>query len=177
MTEGIAESLRTLAERVGVATAYHDWVGNFNAVDRATVVAVLAVTRHTCRHRRRLCGSASGTGPPVLVAAASDHCRHPFRGRDGVFRVHVTHGAPANVWIRFEDGTTRAGIRQADNFTRSTSTGALSARPPSSCPAISLGYHRLHLRSDDDEFDTLLIVTPAWPRGCPPEWARDGLGG
>ena len=35
-------SLTALADRLGVACAYHDWSGNFRTVDTATIVAVLA---------------------------------------------------------------------------------------------------------------------------------------
>ena len=31
--------------------------------------------------------------------------------------MHVSHGDPAHVWVRLEDGTVRTDIRQADNFT------------------------------------------------------------
>lgn len=173
MTEGIAESLRTLAERVGVATAYHDWVGNFNAVDRATVVAVLAAlgipadTEEDCAAAHLEQDRRYWSQPlPATVVTRS--------GAETAFWVHVTHGAPAHVWIRFEDGTTRAGIRQADNFTPPFDLdGRLVGEATFVLPGdLPLGYHRLHLRSDDDEFDTLLIVTPAW-LGLP---ARMGAG-
>ena len=35
-------SLTALADRLGVACAYHDWVGNFVTVEESTVVGVLA---------------------------------------------------------------------------------------------------------------------------------------
>jgi hypothetical protein len=38
-------------------------------------------------------------------------------GIEAPFWVHVTHGAPADVWVRLEDGTVRGDTRQADNFT------------------------------------------------------------
>ncbi len=159
----ISESLRALAERMGVATAYHDWVGNFNAVDPATVVAVLAAL-----------GVRADTEEHCAAAHSEQDRRYWSRplpttvvtrtGAETTFWVHVTHGAPAEVWIRLEDGTVRTGIRQVDNFTppfdlRGRLVGEASFALPGDLP---LGYHRLHLRSGDDEFDTLLIVTPAW---------------
>lgn len=156
-------SLIALAERMGVATAYHDWVGNFNAVDRSTVVAVLAAlgiraeTDEDCvaaqlEQDRRYWSRAL----PTTVVARS--------GAETAFWVHVTHGAPAHVWVRFEDGTERHGIRQVDNFTPpfdlgDRSVGEASFVLPDDLP---LGYHRLHLRSGESEYDTLLIVTPSF---------------
>ena len=155
--------LIALAERMGVATAYHDWVGNFNPVDRATVVAVLAAlgvraeTDDDCaaahvEQDRRYWSRAL----PTTVVARS--------GAEATFRVHVTHGSPAHVWVRLEDGTARDGIRQVDNFTPPFDLGGRWVGEASFVlPAdLPLGYHRLHLRSGADEFDTLLIVTPAW---------------
>lgn len=170
---GIEESLRALAERVGVATAYHDWVGNFNAVDRATVVAVLgalgisAETEQDCAAAHLEQDRRYWARPlPTTVVTRS--------GTEAPFWVHVTHGAPAHVWIRFEDGTSRAGIRQADNFTPPFDLdGRLVGEATFVLPGdLPLGYHRLHLRSGDEEFDTQLIVTPAW-LGLP---ARMGAG-
>ena len=65
--------------------------------------------------------------------------------------------------MRLEDGTVRGGIRQADNFTPpfdldGTLIGTTFVLPPISRSATT----GLHLRSGDREFDTALIVTPAW---------------
>lgn len=160
MTES---SLIALAERMGVATAYHDWVGNFNPVDRETVVAVLAAlgiqasTEDDCaaahlEQDRRYWSRAL----PTTVVARS--------GAETMFWVHVTHGHPAHVWIRLEDGTVRDGIRQVDNFTPPFDLGGrLVGEASFVLPGdLPLGYHRLHLRSGETESDTLLIVTPAW---------------
>jgi len=160
--------LTALADRLGVACAYHDWTGNFVTVERETVVAVLAAlgvradTETDCaaslveldrRHWARAL-------PPTIVARS---------GNEASFWVHVTHGDPAHVWVRLEDGTVRSGIRQADNFTPpfdldGTLVGEATFVLPEDLP---LGYHRVHLRSGDREFDTPLIVTPAW-LGLPP---------
>ncbi len=156
-------ALTALADRFGVACAYHDWVGNFVTVDPSTVVGVLAAlgvradTEEACeaailevdrqRWRRAL--------PPTIVTRA---------GTETSFWVHVDHGAPADVWVRREDGTAHRGIRQVDNFTPPFEVdGRLVGEATFVLPAdLPLGYHRLHLRSGDQEFDTPLIVTPAW---------------
>jgi 4-alpha-glucanotransferase len=160
--------LTALADRLGVACAYHDWTGNFVTVDTATVVAVLAAlgisadTEESCaaslleldrRHWARAL-------PPTVVARS---------GRETAFWVHVGHGEPAHVWVRLEDGTVHSGTRQADNFTPPFDLdGRLIGEATFVLPAdLPLGYHRVHLRSGNREFDTPLIVTPAW-LGLPP---------
>jgi len=156
-------SLTALADRLGVACAYHDWVGNFVTVDEVTVVGVLAALGvRADTENDRIAAVAeldrqywSRALPPTVVARS---------GTDAPFWVHVTHGAPARVWVRLEDGTVRSGIRQADNFTPPFDLdGRLVGEATFVLPAdLPLGYHQIHLRSDDREFDTALIVTPAW---------------
>ena len=155
--------LATLAHRMGVAVDYHDWVGNLIAVDDATVIAALAAlgvradSEEACatalsdHHRRHW----ARTLPPTIVARS---------GTEAPFWVHVTHGDPAQVWVRLEDGGLRHDIRQADNFTPPFDLdGRLVGEATFVLPAdLPLGYHRLHLRSGNGESDTALIVTPAW---------------
>jgi 4-alpha-glucanotransferase len=155
--------LATLAHRMGVAVDYHDWVGNLIAVDDATVIAALAAlgvradTEEACaaalsdHHRRHW----ARTLPPTVMARS---------GTETAFWVHVTHGDPAQVWVRLEDGGVRHDIRQADNFTPPFDLdGRLVGEATFVLPAdLPLGYHRLHLRSGNGESDTALIVTPAW---------------
>lgn len=169
--------LSTLAERLGVAAAYHDWVGNFVTVDPATVVAVLAAlgvragTDEDCAAAlseldRRYWSQAL---PPVLVIRS---------GVETPFWVHVTHGAPAHVWARLEDGTVRTGFRQIDNFTPPFDLdGRLTGEATFVLPAdLPLGYHRLHLKSGEHEHQTPLIVTPSF-LGLPPRMgSRRGWG-
>ena len=156
-------SLAALAHRFGVATTFHDWVGNPVAVDDETVIAALAAlgvhasSEEDCaaallEHDRRYWSRALA---PVIVTRS---------GVEASFWVHVIHGAPAEVWVRLEDGTIRGGIRQADNFTPPFDLdGRLVGEATFVLPAdLPLGYHRVHLRSGTTEFDTRLIVTPAW---------------
>lgn len=156
-------SLAVLAERLGVATEYRDWSGRMVPVDDATVVAVLAalgVEAGTEEDRTAAWNELerrywSRALPPTIVARAGD---------ETAFWVHVTHGAPAHVWIRLEDGAVRSGIRQADNFTSPYRLdGRLVGEATFVLPAdLPLGYHRLHLRSGTHESATQLIVTPSW---------------
>jgi len=113
MTE-LAASLVELAHRHGVATGYDDWVGHYRVVPESTLVSVLAalgvpaateeeraaaLLAHDRDHWRR-------TLPPTVVGQS---------GRVATFWVHVTHGDPVGVWIRLEDGSVRAGLRQLEN--------------------------------------------------------------
>ena len=155
--------MTALADRLGVACAYHDWTGNFLTVDTSTVVAVLAAlgvradTEDDCvaslleLNRQHWARSL----PPTIVTRS---------GEESSFWVHVDHGDPAHVWVRLEDGSVRNGIRQADNFTPPFDLdGRLIGEATFVLPGdLPLGYHRVHLSSGDQEFDTPLIVTPSW---------------
>jgi 4-alpha-glucanotransferase len=156
-------SLTALADRLGVACAYHDWVGNFVTVDPVTIVGVLAALGVRADTEEDCAAAISDLDrqhwaralPPTIVVRS---------GTEASFWVHVTHGAPADVWVRLEDGTVRGDIRQADNFTPpfdldGRQVGEATFVLPTDLP---LGYHRLHLRSGEQEFDSPLIVTPAW---------------
>lgn len=158
-----APSLTELAGRLGIAADYEDWTGRRVAVPESTVVAVLAAF-----------GVAAGTESERAAALAGLDRAYWARplpativGRAGAqtrFWAHVTHGHPAEVWVQLEDGTRRRGVRQVDNFTEPFDldgrlVGEASFVLPTDLP---LGYHRLHLRSGDQEADTALIVTPDW---------------
>jgi 4-alpha-glucanotransferase len=156
-------SLVELAGRFGIAAEYQDWTGRRAVVSETTLVAVLAafgVAAGTESERAAALTASdrsywSRALPAAIVARAGAETR---------FWAHVTHGHPAQVWLRLEDGTVRAGLRQVDNFSPPFDLdgrwiGEASFLLP---PDLPLGYHRLHLRSGDDESSTLLIVTPSW---------------
>ena len=155
--------LTALADRLGVACAYHDWTGNFLTVERSTVVGVLAALGVRADTEDDCAASLSALDrqhwaralPPTIVARS---------GAEASFWVHVTHGAPAHVWVGLEDGTVRSDIRQTDNFTPPFDLdGRMVGEATFVLPGdLPLGYHRVHLRSGECEFDTALIVTPSW---------------
>jgi 4-alpha-glucanotransferase len=158
-----ARSLAELAGRFGIATEYQDWSGRRIEVPESTLVAVLAAfgvaaaTESECAaaqtaHDR---GYWSRALPPTILGRP---------GAPTTFWVHVTHGQPAEVWLRLEDGTVRDGLRQVDNFTApfdldGRSIGEASFALPDDLP---LGYHRVHVCSGDHEASAALIVTPGW---------------
>jgi len=159
----LAPSLVELAERFGIATDYADWAGRRVSVAETTLVAVLAafgVAAETELERRTAVTAHdraywSRSLPATILGRA---------GTQTQFWVHVTHGHPAEVWVQLEDGTVRAGVRQVDNFAAPFEldgrwVGEASFVLPDDLP---LGYHRVHLRSDDEEASAALIVTPGW---------------
>jgi 4-alpha-glucanotransferase len=159
----LAPSLVELAGRFGIATDYEDWSGRRVGVPESTLIAVLAAlgipaADEAERNAARIAhGRAhwSRALPPTILGQA---------GRQTTFWVHVTHGEPAGVWVVLEDGTVRTGIGQVDNFTPPFDLdgrwiGEASFALPDDLP---LGYHRVHLRSGDDEASAAVIVTPAW---------------
>jgi 4-alpha-glucanotransferase len=162
MTE-LAPSLVELARRFGIATGYADWTGRPVVVSETTLVAVLAsfgVAASTEQDRNAALSTHfrsywARQMPATIVARTGAPTR---------FWVHVTHGAPAEVWLQLEDGTVRRGVQQVDNFTPPFDLdgrwiGEASFVLPGDLP---LGYHRVHLRSGDFQTSTALIVTPDW---------------
>ncbi len=63
--------------------------------------------------------------------------------------MHVTHGDPVGLWIRLEDGSVRAGLRQLENHTPPYDLGdRLVGEATFELPAdLPLGYHRLHVQA------------------------------
>lgn len=166
MTE-LAPSLVELSRQLGIATSYQDWSGREVSVPETTVVAVLGalgVPAGTEQERNQALDTArrsfwARSLPPAIVGRAGAQTR---------FWAHVTHGAPAEVWLELEDGTQRSGLGngpvQVDNFTPPFEldgrwVGEATFALPIDLP---LGYHRLHLRSADYVTSTALIVTPDW---------------
>ncbi len=155
--------LLDLARRYGVATDYVDWTGRWAAVPETTLVAVLGalgVPASTTQQRATAViehdrAYWAKSLPPTIVSRA---------GTEATFWVHVTHGDPAHVWVRLEDGSVRSGVRQLDNLTPPYDLdGRLIGEASFALPAdLPLGYHRIHLRSGDAETSTALIVTPPW---------------
>ncbi|MEM6106766.1 4-alpha-glucanotransferase [Mycobacterium sp. 050272] len=162
MTE-LAPSLVELAGRFGISTWYEDWAGRQAQISESTLIAVLAalgVEAGTEQDRNEALAKQLRTYwsrqlPATIVARTGAPTR---------FWVHVTHGDPAEVLLRLEDGTVHGGVQQVDNFTPPFNldgrwVGEASFVLPTDLP---LGYHRLHLRSRGIETSAALIVTPDW---------------
>ena len=156
------QSLGELASRYGVATEYQDWTGRHVDVPETTLVAVLAalgVAAATEDERSAALAAHdreywTRSLPPTIVARSE---------RESSFWVHVTHGEPVGLWIRLEDGSVRAGLRQLENDTPPYDLGdrlvgeATFELPPD----LPLGYHRLYLQAGSSESSAPLIVVPA----------------
>src|SRR5262245_44877179 len=161
---GMAElpaSLVELAHRYGVATEYEDWTGRKTTVADSTLIAVLDA----------LGVSAATEDERAAALAAHDrgyweHSLPPaIVGRSGVassFWVHVTHGDPAGLWLRLEDGSVRTGLRQLENNRAPYDLdGRLVGEATFELPAdLPLGYHQLHLQVGSSDIWTLVIVSP-----------------
>jgi 4-alpha-glucanotransferase len=161
MTE-LPASLVELARRYGVATEYEDWTGRHTTVADTTLIAVLDALG--------VSASTEGERTAALRAHDRDHWARSLPpaivGRSGVassFWVHVTHGDPAGLWLRLEDGSVRIGLRQLEN---NRAPYDLDGRPVGEAtfelPAdLPLGYHQLHLQVGASDVSTLVIVSPA----------------
>ncbi len=156
------QSLGELARRYGVATEYQDWTGRHVDVPETTLVAVLAalgVPAATEDERSAALASHdrehwTRSLPPTIVARSDS---------ESSFWVHVTHGEPVGLWIRLEDGSVRAGLRQLENDTPPYDLGdRLVGEATFELPAdLPLGYHRLYLQAGSSESSAPLIVVPA----------------
>jgi 4-alpha-glucanotransferase len=158
-------SLVELAHRFGVATGFDDWTGRYRSTSEATLVAVLAALGITADSEDDRAAALSAHDreywsrclPPSVVTRGD---------RASSFWVHVTHGAPVEVWIQLEDGTVRTGLRQLENLTGpyeldGRHVGEATFELPMDLP---LGYHRLHAQAGPQDASTLLIVTPTTTR-------------
>ncbi|MGB8404498.1 MAG: 4-alpha-glucanotransferase [Mycobacterium sp.] len=156
-----AASLVELAHRHGIATEYVDWTGAPKTVSAQTLVAVLAALGVPAATEDERTGALADheqsywrrTLAPTVIARA---------GHASSFWVHVSHGDPVGVWIRLEDGTVRAGLRQLENnrapFRQDDELiGEASFELPSDLP---LGYHRIHVQAGSVDANTPLLVAP-----------------
>jgi 4-alpha-glucanotransferase len=161
MTE-LPASLVELARRYGVATEYNDWTGRHTTTASSTLIAVLdALGVPAATEKERTASLAAHDRdysarslPPTIV------------GRSGVvssFWVHVSHGDPAGLWIRLEDGSARTGLRQLENNRAPYDLdGRLVGEATFELPGdLPLGYHQLHLQVGASDISTLVIVAPA----------------
>src|ERR1700737_2083200 len=155
-------SLVELARRYGVATEYADWTGRHRTVVESTLIAVLDALG--------VPAATEDERSAALLAHDTDYWARSLPptivGRSGVassFWVHVTHGDPAGLWIRLEDGTVRTGLRQLENNrTPYDLGGRLVGEATFELPGdLPLGYHELHLQVGSSDTSTLVIVSPA----------------
>src|SRR5258708_6997640 len=135
-------SLVELARRYGVATEYNDWTRRHTEGERT-----VALVAHDRDYWAR-------SLPPTIVGGF---------GVASSFWVHVTHGDPAGLWIRLEDGSVRTGLRQLKNNRAPYDlgdrwVGEATFELPGDLP---LGYHQLHLQVGSVDTSTLVIISPA----------------
>lgn len=156
-------ALEELAAAYNIAIDYWDWTGRYSPVPAETIIPVLAAlgvdastpeaARHALFERQRQ--PWRQMLPPCVVAR---------QGGEPSFNVHVPHGQPVQLWIDFEQGGTRHGLQQLENWNPPRDIdgrmiGEATFKLPGDLP---LGYHQLHARSGTEEQATTLIVTPSW---------------
>ncbi|OMC41934.1 4-alpha-glucanotransferase [Mycobacterium sp. GA-1841] len=157
-----SEALLELARRYGVAAEFEDWTGRRTAVAESTLVAVLdalgvpagteadrinSLAAHDRQYWQRPL-------PPIVIGRAGTASR---------FWVHVTHGDPAELTLRLEDGTERSGLRQLENHRPPYDLGdRLIGEATFELPAdLPLGYHRLRLGAPGSQTETSVVISPA----------------
>jgi len=169
----LTQDLRDLAAAYGVATEYHDWLGNRVEVPASTVTAVLAAME---------VDASTATAAAASLVARDDArwarmlpaCLVVQQGTAHAFPVHLPHGDPVEVWLHTETGETRGGLRQLDRWVQPRQVaGSLVGEATFELPDdLPLGYHTVGARSGDLVSRTTVVVTPPW-LGLP---ARLGAG-
>ncbi|SDR80577.1 4-alpha-glucanotransferase [Corynebacterium timonense] len=159
-----ADLLNTLATSYGFGLHYRSANGQLTQPPQSSLIYLLRALGLSlsedptaeelqfhidARHQHR----ATSPLPPCVVATEGDEQR---------FTVHVHDGHPARVWITLEDGGQREAY-QDDNWTPPATVdgvtwGEATFHVPGDLP---LGWHTLHLESDDLDADCTLIVVPA----------------
>ena len=155
--------LRELADAHGVATRYTASDGEEIIVTEDTLLTTLralGVTLSDAPDAEELAAvlaahrEAESVRPlPASVVAVSGDAR--------TFNVHVHHGAPADVRIILEDGSTREA-RQEENWNPPVTVdgqewGEATFRLPDGLP---LGWHTIELHSGETRNECALIITP-----------------
>ena len=155
--------LRELADAHGVATRYTASDGEEIIVTEDTLLTTLralGVTLSDAPDAEELAAvlaahrEAESVRPlPASVVAVSGDAR--------TFNVHVHHGAPADVRIILEDGSTREA-RQEENWNPPVTVdgqewGEATFRLPDDLP---LGWHTIELHSGETRHECALIITP-----------------
>ncbi|MEJ5998480.1 4-alpha-glucanotransferase [Corynebacterium sp. H130] len=155
------ESLKELADLHGVATSYWSSDGEFIEVSEDTLLKTLhALDVDVDPNHDSISAAiedfhneaASLPLPPTVVMTA---------GSEYVVNVHVHDGAPAEVSIYLEDGTTIAA-EQRENWTPPRNIdGVMWGEASFAIPAdIPLGWHEITLVSNNLKATATLVVTP-----------------
>lgn len=155
----ISPALIELATAYGIAPSYTGNDGQLATASGETLSALLEaigvdISDPVAALERKKRIDASRPLPPTVVSPT---------GREQSFNIHVHDGAPAEVTIELEDGTTRPTY-QDDNFATPVKVdditwGEATFHIPGDLP---LGYHRLHLVSDGIDETCSLIITPSY---------------
>ncbi|NLU64403.1 4-alpha-glucanotransferase [Rhodococcus sp. HNM0563] len=155
-----SDKLRELAGYHGVSCTYRGWDTLEHHVPDRTLRSILAALDVPAGSDAEIDKSLADVPnapwrqmlPLSLVVAEGD--RRPFA-------VHVPHGDPVSVWVVAEDGSD-VDAEQLDVWVEPRMVdGRLVGRATFTVPALPLGWHTIHARSNDIEATATLVVTPA----------------
>ena len=151
-----------LAEAHGISTEFWDWKGQHRKPSQETLIACLKAMGVDTTSEDWIDEDFARVEeadwraplPPCTVVEQSQY---------KTINVHVPAGAPANVWVRMEDGTTIVADQvenlEPDRMIDGQLVGRASFRLPTD---VAPGYHTIFLESDEASCQASYIVTPSW---------------
>ena len=159
----VDETLRALADRLGVATEYWDWQGRHVAVAESTVVAVLAALGVDAATPEAARAELDGRWRREWAQMVAP-CVVTTAGSGTVVPVYATAGDVVRAWIDLEDGGSRHGLTATTGSEPDRELdGRWITRTEVTLPdGLPLGYHRLQVRAGSGESEATLVVTPPW---------------
>ncbi len=160
--EDVSDALAALAASYGVDTVFEDWQGIQRAVDRSTIVAVLAALGVDAGDERRSRAALAAREetrweavlPPYVVARS---------GTAATVVIHVPHGTGVRVDVRTAGGGRMPAGQRRHDVTPGRVAGQLIGEALFELPRdLPTGYHQVWATVDGaDPVSSLLIVAPA----------------
>jgi 4-alpha-glucanotransferase len=154
--------LAELAAGFGIATEFWDWKGRHTEVTDETVIAILAamdVDASDLDHARASLDALRQRPwtrllPPCVVMV---------QGTPRTVQVHLADGAWVRVAVRLEEGGFRDVPQVGDDEPSRWVDGVLTGQASFELPAdLPLGYHRLQATTETGQFESTLVVSPAF---------------
>ncbi|MDR0489051.1 MAG: 4-alpha-glucanotransferase [Propionibacteriaceae bacterium] len=157
---GIDSRLASLAHAYGIDTEFWDWKGHYRQPSNETLMACLRALGVDTQQEDWLTKAFIEADERVWLKPIPE-CIVVQHNQEKYVDVHVCAGRPAHVWVRLEEGTTFA-LDQVDNWEADRVIndrwiGRATFRLPS---WVEPGYHSIFLESDENSWESVLIVTP-----------------
>lgn len=155
------DALRELASGHGIATEFHDWLGQQRQIAPSTIIAVLAALGIAANTDAEVAASLQATEekrwrqvlPPTIVLRV---------GWTPWVAVHLPHGRQAGLVLTLEDGSKRA-VQQIDHWVDPRELdGTLIGEATFALPAdLPLGWHLATATIDGrPSGEATVVVTP-----------------